>query len=42
MDATIENIMVIIFYNVVKFKSLTKERFTSQWVYLGCDGDFVF
>jgi hypothetical protein len=42
MDVTIENIMVIIFQNVVKFKNLAKEQFTSQWVYLGCDGDFLF
>jgi len=42
MDVTVENIMVIIFQNVVKFKNIAKEQFTSQCVYLGCDGDFLF
>ncbi len=42
MVAIAWNIMVIIFYNVVKFGGLVEEQFISLWICLGCEIYFVF
>jgi hypothetical protein len=42
MGATIENIMVIILQNSIKFKGLVEEEFIFWCVCLRCDGDSMF
>ncbi len=42
MGATIENILVIILQNSIKFEGLDEKEFIFWCVCLGCDGDFIF
>jgi hypothetical protein len=42
MVATLENIKAIILNAMGGYGGLIDETMTSKWVYLGCNGDFVF
>ncbi len=42
MGVTLNNIEAIILNAMGRYGGLTNEAMASKWVYLGCDGDFVF
>ncbi len=42
MGANVNNIVAILLKCMVKYWGVFNEVFGSRWVWLGCDGDFMF
>jgi hypothetical protein len=42
MGATLDNIKAVILNAMGRYGGFTNEAMASKWVFLGCNGDFVF